>query len=166
MEEQNKPRRGRPPKSFDVAGESREETTMVPPDGDIDRPDIRVERESLKSGRAEMLKFMEEPIEIEIYESPDENAERFVFCSVNGEGAGPPKFGGYLPRGVPVTVKRKHVEVLVRAKRVSVRTDEVRGHDGARSTALRRKSGQAYPFRVLRDDNPRGAAWLKHVAAA
>ncbi len=111
-----------------------------------------------------MLKFMEEPLEIMLHESIDPNAEQFIFCAVNGEGAGPHKMP-WLPRGVPVTVKRKHVERLARAKPISLSTFDTTDATGALAKGIRSRRALAYPFSVIHDQNPKGPAWLKGVLA-
>ena len=57
--------------------------------------------------KAATLAFFEELVTIELAESSDKNPERFVFLSVNGVGAGPNNIP-WVPRGIPVTIKRKY----------------------------------------------------------
>lgn len=139
----------------------------MPATGDLPEYDNTIERVSdmltFKAKAAEEA-FMNEPVEITIHESTDQNIEPTVFVAVNGEGGGPHK-SPWLPRGVPVTVRRKIVERLARAKHVSIRTDEITNSRGERATDIKRYSALKYPFSVNHDPNPKGAAWLKSVLA-
>lgn len=117
---------------------------------------LPVEAGALPESQADRLAFMEEPMTIRLEPSSERNAPRFASASVNGDVK-------WVPVGVPVRLRRKHVEVLARAQPFSVRTDtgtamEPNPHNRAIKTPFRR-----YPFTVLRDDNPRGAAWLNKV---
>lgn len=143
------------------------ESFQMPASGALPERDHVIERQtdlSRFADKAELLSFMEEPVGVMIHESTDPNGEPFVYCAVNGVGA-MPKNNPWIPRGKPVTIKRKHVERLARAKRVGVRTDEVMDAHGARTTAVRKTSGLAYPFSITHDPNPRGPAWLSRVLA-
>lgn len=113
---------------------------------------------------ARLLQFMEEPVTIMIHESTDPNAEPMVFCAVNGDGAGEHKIP-WLPRGQPVTIKRKFVAQLAKSRPTSIRSQEVVNPIGERSISYLRHSALAYPFSVIQDNNPRGAEWLKAVLA-
>jgi hypothetical protein len=69
----------------------------------------------------------------------------------------------WLPIGVPLTTKRKYVEVLARSKPDAITTV----HDDAnverpRNTVRRRTSAQ-YPLSVIQDPNPRGHEWLSRI---
>lgn len=114
------------------------------------------------SEKAAALKFMEEKVTIIISQDSDKNAEKYVFCSVNGRGPGP---GGIkrIPRGVEVDIARKFVEVLVRAQHERVGNKEVINSQGERSYEYPKTASQKYPFQVVRDDNPRGRQWLSDL---
>ena len=144
--------------------------TIVPPTGDLPETSTLIERATsgtfAPTEREKLLtiRFMEEPVEIMLHESIDPNAEQFIFCAVNGEGAGPQKLP-WLPRGVPITVKRKHVERLARAKPISLSTFDTRDATGALAKGIRSRRALAYPFSVIHDPNPKGHDWLKGVLA-
>lgn len=142
---------------------------VLPASGGVEHESVieRVSDLSTVGDKAKMMKFMEEPVEIMINESTDPNAENAVFCAVNGEGALVVKGHRtpWIPRGVAVTIRRKFVERLARARRIGIRTDEVRDGNGDRTTAIRRSSALAYQFTVLRDENPNGSSWLRRVLA-
>lgn len=133
---------------------------------EIDAPDIEIESNLYDaSERAAELAFMEDFLTIEISEGQDQNnPEPYVFLSVNGVGAGP---GGepYVPRGQPVTIKRKYVEVLCRARPASYDSVEKVNAVGERYIEYPKKTSLKYPFTVLEDKNPRGSAWLRKVLA-
>lgn len=131
-------------------------------------PNIAHEAELMASHHA-ALAFMEEPVMIRIEENTRSDfPETHVPVQVNGEGAEVLQNGkwlkiGWLPIGVPLTTKRKFVEVLARSKSDSVRTV----HDDAtvdrpRNLTQRRSSAQ-YPMSILQDNNPRGHEWLSRI---
>lgn len=107
----------------------------------------------------EELKFNEELVEVMVHETTDENAENPVFTACNGVTQ-------YFYRGVPQIVKRKYVAILAAAKEHGVTTPEYTGTDGVRATSIRRTSSLKYPFSVISDKNPRGAAWLRSLIQA
>lgn len=119
----------------------------------------------LKADYAAALAFNEEPITIRIERSAEKFAPSVVDCWCNGKGA-EVLIGGrwvetaYLPVGVPVTTKRKYVEILARSKIDSVNTKiEDRESEKPRNLVERFTSSKS-PFSVLEDKNPKGAAWL------
>src|SRR5688572_27922351 len=77
----------------------------------------------------ERLAAGEEPVEMRIEPSTDQNAPHSYYCAVNGKGAECLSPAGewvpidWVPVGQNLTMKRKYVEVLVRAKRDRVTTD-------------------------------------------
>ena len=73
------------------------------------------------------LAFMEEPVTIILQPSTDKNASTSFPIWVNGKPAEVFQRGkweeiGYLPVGVRLTVKRKVLEVIIRAKVTSINT--------------------------------------------
>ena len=101
------------------------------------------------------LAFMEEPVEIEVHESNDPNAEPIVDLYCNG-------IPQRIVRGQPIAVKRKYVQILAGARQVSMSTDtRVQGEDVINRVSKR--SALRYPFSVIRDDNRRGRDWLRHA---
>jgi hypothetical protein len=105
------------------------------------------------------LAFNEEFVEVMLHESTDPNAENPVFTACNGVTQ-------YFFRGEVQTVKRKYVAILAAAKEHAIRTPEYTNSDGARATKITRTSSLKYPFSVISDKNPRGAAWLKALLHA
>lgn len=102
--------------------------------------------------------FMQEPVTIIVNPSQDPDDPMLVQVAVNG-------INQFMPRGEPITVKRKFVEVLARAKRTDFaqQLDERLGE--AKFNLLRTMHSLKYPFSVLEDHNPRGRAWLTGVLA-
>lgn len=103
---------------------------------------------------AQELIFNEELVEVMVHESTDDNAENPIFTSCNGVTQ-------YFYRGIPQMVKRKFVAILASVKEHNVTTPEYTAQDGSRATGIRRTSSLKYPFSIISDSNPRGAAWLK-----
>lgn len=99
------------------------------------------------------LAFMEEKVVVSVLETVDPNAEPMPAVYVNGV----PQF---FPRGVAVTCKRKFIEGLVRAKPEAIAVNVTERNSENPVNRINRSSAEKYPFQILRDDNPRGAAWL------
>jgi hypothetical protein len=108
---------------------------------------------------AQELAFNEEFIEVMLHESTDPNAENPVYTACNGVSQ-------YFFRGQVQQVRRKFVGILASAKEHRVSTPEYRAADGSQAMGIRRTSSLKYPFSVVSDKNPRGAAWLKSLLSA
>lgn len=104
------------------------------------------------------LAFMEEMVEVEVHESTDPNAEPIVDLYCNGT---PQR----LIRGVPAAVKRKYVQILANARQTSLTTTVKVDGDNV-VNRIDKHTAVRYPFRILRDDNPRGASWLRSLLRA
>ena len=114
--------------------------------------------DGMDNGYAAQLAFNEEKVEIMVHESTDQNAEPIVHVAVNGVNQ-------FFPRGTPVVCKRKFVEVLARAKETSMTTQTI-NTDRDVINRINKHTALRYPFSVIRDENPKGAAWLKSVLAS
>jgi hypothetical protein len=114
--------------------------------------------------KAAKLAFMEEFVVVELSEGTERDAEKAVFLSVNGVGAGPNGFP-WVPRGIPVKIKRKYLNVLAGARQVRYQNYEKVAPDGERQSLQRATSADRYPFQVMEDNNPRGAVWLRELRA-
>ncbi len=119
---------------------------------------VIVGADGLDDGYASQLAFMEEVVEVMVHESTDPNAEPIVHVAVNG-------MNQFFPRGEAVACKRKYLEVLARAKETSISTQTV-NTDRDVINRINQHTALRYPFSVIRDSNPKGAAWLKSVLAA
>ena len=107
--------------------------------------------------KADELAFMEEKIVIVISESTDANAEDPVPLGINGRMK-------FVFRGQPTIIQRKYVERLAKAKTTSYKQD-LNKTDPVEFNKLVSRRAHQYPFAVIRDDNPDGAAWLAKVLA-
>lgn len=128
---------------------------------------VVADQTDLKAAQLEALAFMEEPVTIRIEPSGEKNAAPCIDCWVNGRGAevfiaGAWRVLGWLPVAVPVTTKRKYVEVLAKSKHDNVTTKVVKLPDSEVNEVERHTMSRA-PFSVIRDDNPKGAEWLTRL---
>ena len=127
--------------------------------GPIENDEIVVAgRDGLDNSYAAELAFLEEKVDVMVHESTDPNAEPIVHTAVNG-------INQFFPRGAVVTCKRKFVEVLARSKVTTFQTKVVH-EDGNVYNRMHKQTGLRYPFSIVRDENPKGATWLKSVLAA
>lgn len=108
--------------------------------------------------KAEMLAFMEEPVTVVVHTSTDKNSTPIVEVWNDG------RVQRFL-RGEEQVVKRKFVEVLARAKADTFRNVEYQDEAGNQAFRYPKTTSLKYPFAVVKDDNPKGHAWLKKVLA-
>lgn len=130
---------------------------------------VKIEGKPLTAEYTAELAFNEEPVVIRIEEnSRSDHPETHVACAVNGTDAEVFQNGkwvriGWLPVNMPLTVKRKYVEILARSNSESIRTI----HDDATvampNNRVRRATSSNYPITVIRDDNPKGHEWLSRI---
>lgn len=127
--------------------------------------DVLVAPEQLQKDYQSALAFNEQPVTIRIEPSSEKFAPRAIDVTCNGTGAEVWMNGRWvqarvLPVGMPVTTKRKYVEILARSKTDTINTR----HDTADAEHPRnfidRYTSSRAPFSVLEDKDPRGAAWL------
>jgi hypothetical protein len=111
------------------------------------------------------LAFMEEPVTIRLEPSSDKNASMAFPIWVNGKPAEVFQAGrwdeiGYLPVGRVLVIKRKVLEIIIRAKVDTVHT-KVREMDSERpNNVIERFTSPVHSFSIIEDKNPRGAAWV------
>lgn len=119
---------------------------------------IEVVDKVLTCDKAEQEAFMNEMVTIMVHDSTDENAEPLIPVGINGRMQ-------YFARGVPQRVRRCYVERLARAKKTSYsqNLDERLGE--ALYNTMRPHHALKYPFSVVEDPNPKGAAWLRNLLA-
>lgn len=119
----------------------------------------------MKDDYIDQLAFNEEPVTIHIQPSADKNAANSIPVWVNGKGCeclinGQWIEHAYLPVNTKITLKRKYLEVLVRAK-VDVVTTEILDAQGERpENRINRFTSAVASFSVIEDKNPKGAEWL------
>lgn len=126
----------------------------------MEREDLHIQAEdpyAFKDKAAE-LAFMEEFLVICIHPSGSPDAENPVPLGINGRMV-------YIRRGYDTLVRRKYVEQLLRAKPQSVQTEQRREPNGDVRNLVHKTSAMKYPFNIVRDDNPRGRAWVRRVQA-
>ena len=101
--------------------------------------------------------FLNEHVEVIVHPTTDENQPSQFIVNVNGTNQP-------IIRGVQMSIRRKYVEVLARMK--ETKYTQVTPNPAAPDVSeMRARHGLCYPFEVVRDDNPRGRAWLQHVMA-
>lgn len=132
----------------------------MPATGAIDKNDFYDHFETVESiipsDQLAAHAFFEEVVEVEITPTDNPRAEQVINLCCNG-------INQFMIRGVKTPIKRKFLEILARAKTETIATPEFIDGNGDRSTRVVKSQGLRYPFRVLRDDNPNGRAWLENV---
>jgi hypothetical protein len=117
---------------------------------------------------AEALAFMEEPVTIMLNPTAEKNAPTAFPVWVNGRMAEILHNGkwmeiGYLPVGQTMTIKRKVLEVIIRAKTDTVHT-RVKEMDSERpNNVIERFTSPVHSFSIIEDRSPRGAAWVQEL---
>lgn len=145
---------------------------ILPETGDIERSAeiIQPLEKTAKDPYYDELQFNEEPVTIELLQSQDENASPWVPAWNNGRGAemlinGKWIVATYLPVGQMITIKRKILEQIVRAKpdKVSTNVIEQQGQDPINK--INRRTFMKYPLTVHEDKNPKGQDWMRRILA-
>jgi hypothetical protein len=143
---------------------------MPPIDEEVERtPEIILSEHPIENDGMEALKMAEDPITIIIHRSVEKFSPGVTdYIAVNGIGAEMLfKNGwvrmGYLPRGRSIITKRKYVEVLARAKQDTVNTTVIERDNEDPQNFVERITTSTMSFTILKDDNPKGAAWLEQV---
>lgn len=114
------------------------------------------------------LAFMEEPVTIRLEPSSDKNAATAFPIWVNGKPAEVFQNGrwdeiGYLPVSRVLVIRRKVLEVIIRAKTDTVHT-KVQEMDSDRpNNVVQRFTSPVHSFSILEDKSPRGAAWVAEL---
>jgi hypothetical protein len=140
-------------------------------DGPLDHEQVIIPVDTpLETEQTKNLAFAEEPVTIRIEPSSEKFAPKVVDCWVNGVGAEVFMNGrwhklGVLPVGIPVTTKRKYVEVIARSKQDTVSTISGKPGDENPENRIERNTYHKAPFSVISDKNPVGAEWLTRLMA-
>ena len=103
-------------------------------------------------------KFMAELVKIRIASTTDQNAPPFATVIVNDVTN-----RVQIPRGVPVYVRRMHLEVLARMRETRFTQPARNPYDPEPGNQLIPHHAWAYPFEVIEDKNPRGREWLERL---
>lgn len=124
-------------------------------------PDILKNKEWL-----DRLAFMDEAVVIMIQRGGEKNASPLIPVWVNGQGAqlqlanGKWKSVTYLPTNVPITVKRKVVEVLLRSKRDDITTRIVEHQNDNPENKIDHSVTPQNGISLIHDPSPEGPAWF------
>lgn len=130
--------------------------------------DIVVGEKIGNAGYLDELAFMDEPVTIRLEPSSDKNAAMAFPIWVNGKGAEVFQDGrwdeiGYLPVGRVLVIRRKVLEVIIRAKVDTIHT-KVREMDSERpNNVIERYTSPVHSFSIIEDRNPRGPAWVTEL---
>jgi hypothetical protein len=114
------------------------------------------------------LAMMEDPITIRLEPSADKNAAGAFPVWVNGKPAEVFQNGrwhelGWLPVGQVMTIKRKVLEVIIRAKTDTVHTQILESDSERPNNVIQRYTSPTTSFSILEDLNPKGAAWATAI---
>lgn len=121
-------------------------------------PDIEIVDRPLSMDKLETERFMAEKITVMVHESNDDSEDDMVPTWVNG------RIQMFL-RGQAQEVRRCFVEALARAKRTTYKQNLDERQGTAQFNTLHPRTALHYPFSVLHDPNPKGAAWIKNLLA-
>lgn len=132
------------------------------------KPDIVTGERILDTDYFDELAFNEEPVTIRIEPSPEKNAAAHFPIWVNGKGCEVlinDKWVEvvYLPVATVLTVKRKYVEVIMRAKIDTVQTDVIQDEGKDPVNKIKRFTSAVHSFSIVRDNNPLSAEWLSEI---
>ena len=137
----------------------------LPSGGGIEFPDNSEEEaqpivqvkdfKDVMSNEVALEAFMNEVLTIEIAPTSNENEPPYAHINVN-------TFNQIIPRGTPVQVKRKYVEVLARMKETKY-TQHTPNPSEPDRIEMKERSGLVFPFQVLEDRNRKGHEWLAHI---
>lgn len=126
----------------------------------LNRPqeEILLVDKPLKQEYTAALAFAEEEVLIRLERTGAKHQPAIVDFGVNGEKV-------WVPVGRPHKLKRKFLEVILRAQPFNVSTE----HDGTtverpRNLIARHQSSR-HPVSILNDPNPRGSDWVQRIAA-
>lgn len=112
------------------------------------------------------LAFYEEPVTIVINPSTHKNAASIFENWSNGLGAEMLINGKWLiikdlPVGKPITIKRKVVEQIIRARVMGVQTIHEEPPIPSPRNEIIRTASHVHSFSILKDESPRSQEWLE-----
>jgi len=112
---------------------------------------------SSSMSKAQVEKFMNEKVVIEIEASNEPSAEVFVHSGNNGRAQ-------YIKRGEPQSIKRKYLYSLLAAQKVGFGCAFGRDANGNEYNRLSASSSTTHRVRLIRDDNPQGGMkWIQQA---
>jgi hypothetical protein len=117
---------------------------------------------------ADELAFMEEPVTIRLEPSTDKHAAMAFPIWVNGKPAEVFQNNrwdeiGYLPVNRVLIVKRKVLEVIIRAKIDTIHTKVQEMDSDQPNNVVQRFTSPLHSFSIIEDKNPRGPAWVTEM---
>jgi hypothetical protein len=135
--------------------------TLDPIDDVADRDaEIVIADEKLAaSDYVDELKFNEDQLTIVLHKGREKFAPGGHMFWCQGRGV-------YVPCDTKVKVARKYVEIMARAQPMDVRTESravEEDESAATINRVHRSLSNHYPFTVIEDPSPKGAAWLAKV---
>lgn len=132
----------------------------VPPLLDTDdRSDdvIVASADLLEKEYAAELAFNEEELDIILHRGREKHAPLFEQFGVNGQIV-------WVKVDTPTRIKRKFVEVMARSMPMDITTSSGEDpSDALTFNRVERSLSSNFSFSILRDPNPKGAAWLAKV---
>lgn len=144
-------------------------TIIMPDSGKPEHPgEVIIVDKPINKDYLDELSFQEEPVMIILNPTAEKNAPTSFPVWVNGKGAEVFQNGrwdeiGYLPIGRRLIIKRKYLEVIIRAKLDLVTT----AHDDATVerpvNRVNRATSSVHSFSILEDNNPKGRAWAEEM---
>lgn len=123
---------------------------------------------SLTDEYAAELAFNEEPVTIYLQPATDKNAASVHPVWVNGKGGevflnGRWEIVKYLPVGQDLIIKRKYLEVLLRAKQDTVTHKAGDTSSENPENRIVRMTSSACNLSIRHDANPKGAPWASEL---
>lgn len=146
-------------------------TEQLPPIDDISAYDgdvIPADTSLIAKEYADELKFMDEVVTIRLQPSTDRNAAMAFPVWVNGKAAEVYRNGrwheiGYLPVSQNLIVRRKVLEVILRAKVDQISTQIIGAESERPDNRVMRFTTPVHSVSVIEDKNPKGPAWVSEI---
>lgn len=112
---------------------------------------------------ADQMQFSAELVTFSVMPASEKNAEDPVYCANNGDLAPVSPRPGWLYRNQEYTLQRRFLESLLRAKIITYTQRKEADPAGVQQIVNIPNVACRYQIRVVRDVNPLGNAWFKHV---
>lgn len=147
----------------------------MPADGEFKRPDdskiALLNGAEVTTDYYDEIQFMESPVTVIFQPSSQQFAPPFVDCFCQGKGIEVLMGDRWVewkqvPVGESVTVKRKYLDIIGRAKETILKTKVVTEANKDPQNTITRTVVLKHPFSVQHDPHPRGAKWLMELLSA
>jgi hypothetical protein len=132
--------------------------TFKPGTSELSPREIIVQDKPVDMEKLANLAFMEEMVTVHIHSTNNPTDEQTFELFNNGRRE-------VFRRNEQKTVKRYFVDGLARAKPTTFTQHSKRDNAGEMQEYQQPHTGLKYPFSVIRDDNPKGADWLRWAMA-